>query len=48
MDKWEYKMIRDDDETIMNRLGQQGWEAVGMATFSGSGTIKILFKRKVR
>jgi hypothetical protein len=57
MDRWEYtvadltKVERDISE--LNRLGAQGWEAVGMVSTWGAGGFKFvhpiaLLKRRVR
>ena len=44
MDKWEYRdvAINSHDFSELNKLGQQGWEAVGQTEL---GT--ILLKRKI-
>ena len=37
MQKWEYKIIALHSESDLNRLGDQGWELVGVA----SGAISL-------
>lgn len=44
MDKWEYRDVNINGQSYseLNKLGQQGWEAVGQ---TNQGT--ILLKRKI-
>lgn len=47
MMKWEYKItdvVSKEAEKILNSLGQDGWEAVGLHDISGTW-IRILLKR---
>ena len=38
--KWEYKVSRSSNEEDLNKLGENGWEAVSMSSPGG-----ILLKR---
>ena len=39
MTKWEYKLIQYPTKEEINRLGDEGWEAVGMAQMLNGGTV---------
>lgn len=56
MDRWEYKIADltkvEKDIGELNRLGAEGWEAVGMASTWGAGVRFVhpiaLLKRRVQ
>ena len=46
MDRWEYKVADltkvEKDVGVLNRLGAEGWEAVGMVSTWGAGGLKFV------
>ena len=58
MEQWEYKKLnrtvvgisllqqRDDTLKLMNELGQEGWELVGVTSYDNGTGMEFYFKRK--
>jgi hypothetical protein len=45
MQKWEYKVVNSSlSEQELNKLGEEGWELIGVATWEPF-EIKLYFKR---
>jgi hypothetical protein len=47
---WEYRVVTQMDNPLenqakLNRLGQEGWELVAVATLGNGGTIAAYLKR---
>ena len=47
--RWEYTLIDNATIEVMNKLGREGWDAVGSyAGQSGPANKTIIFKRPIR
>lgn len=47
MQKWEYKIVPNLCESVMNELGQEGWELVRVVGGDNGSLARLIFKRPV-
>jgi hypothetical protein len=45
MQKWEYKVVTDESESSLNRLGAEGWELVSIVFADSATVFALYFKR---
>lgn len=41
LDKWEYQQIQDASKEVLNKLGAEGWELIGIASYDVGGGMTV-------